>query len=258
MPWAVRFGFDIFHTSQEAWDTRFVSHSTRVRTIAVDAGTSRTTQFNLTQADQDMLINNGRAATSAFLAGSRWPTTRTRTDGSSTTWPGNGKPRREGAGREGIARPAARRVDELDEPAEHVGVGLRQHAVAEVEDVPGRPPARASTSSAPASTRSHGPSSSAGSRLPWTPRSSPTTSQPASSGTRQSSPITSPPARASSASSGVGDAGAEVDRRHVDRREDRARSTARRTPRSRPARARRPRSRRAGSRRRRRATFAAT
>ncbi len=68
MPWAVRFGFDIFHTSQEAWDTRFVSHSTRVRSIAVDAGTIATTQFNLTPADQDLLINNGRAAANAFLA----------------------------------------------------------------------------------------------------------------------------------------------------------------------------------------------
>jgi hypothetical protein len=68
MPWAVRFGFDIFHTSQEAWDKRFVSHSTRVRTIAVDAGNVATTQFNLTQADQDMLIDNGKAATAAFLS----------------------------------------------------------------------------------------------------------------------------------------------------------------------------------------------
>ena len=68
MPWAVRFGFDIFHTSQEAWDTRFVSHSTRVRSIAVDAGTIATTQFNLTPADQELLINNGRAAANAFLA----------------------------------------------------------------------------------------------------------------------------------------------------------------------------------------------
>ena len=68
MPWAVSFGFDIFHTSQEAWDTRFVSHSTRVRSIAVDAGTIATTQFNLTTADQDLLINNGRAAANAFLA----------------------------------------------------------------------------------------------------------------------------------------------------------------------------------------------
>lgn len=67
MPWALRFGFDIFHTAQEAWDTRFVSHSTRVRTIAVDAGTIGTTQFNLTPADQQMLLQNGRDAAKRFL-----------------------------------------------------------------------------------------------------------------------------------------------------------------------------------------------
>ncbi len=66
-PWAVRFGFDIFHTSQEAWDARFVSHSTRVRTVAVDAGDIGTTQFNLTPADQAMLIGNGRDAAKRFL-----------------------------------------------------------------------------------------------------------------------------------------------------------------------------------------------
>jgi NTE family protein len=67
MPWALRFGFDIFHTSQEAWDTRFVSHSTRVRTIAVDAGTVGTTDFNLPVSAQDMLIGNGREAAKRFL-----------------------------------------------------------------------------------------------------------------------------------------------------------------------------------------------
>jgi NTE family protein len=67
MPWAVRFGFDIFHTAQEAWDTRFVSHSTRVRTVTVDAGNVGTTQFNLSQADQQMLLQNGREAATRFL-----------------------------------------------------------------------------------------------------------------------------------------------------------------------------------------------
>jgi len=67
-PWAFRFGFDIFHTSQEAWDKRFVSHSTRVRTIAVDAGDVGTTQFNLSVADQDMLIANGKKAVAKFLS----------------------------------------------------------------------------------------------------------------------------------------------------------------------------------------------
>lgn len=67
MPWAVRFGFDIFHTAQEAWDSRFVSHSTRVRTVAVDAGNIGTTQFNLSPADQQMLLQNGRDAAKRFL-----------------------------------------------------------------------------------------------------------------------------------------------------------------------------------------------
>lgn len=67
MPWAVQFGFDIFHTAQEAWDTRFVSHSTRVRTVTVDAGNVGTTQFNLPEADQQMLLQNGREAATRFL-----------------------------------------------------------------------------------------------------------------------------------------------------------------------------------------------
>lgn len=67
LPWALRFGFDIFHTSQEAWDTRFVSQSTRVRTVAVDAGNVGTTQFNLSADDQAMLIRNGREAAKRFL-----------------------------------------------------------------------------------------------------------------------------------------------------------------------------------------------
>ena len=67
MPWALRFGVDIFHTSQEAWDARFVSHSTRVRTVTVDAGTVGTTDFNLPVSAQDMLIENGRSAAKRFL-----------------------------------------------------------------------------------------------------------------------------------------------------------------------------------------------
>jgi NTE family protein len=67
MPWALRFGVDIFHTSQEAWDARFVSHSTRVRTVTVNAGTVGTTDFNLTAGAQDMLIENGRTAAKRFL-----------------------------------------------------------------------------------------------------------------------------------------------------------------------------------------------
>jgi NTE family protein len=68
MPWAIRFGFDMFHTSQEAWDARFVSHSTRVRTVTVNAGTVGTTDFNIGPEQQELLIKNGRDAANAFLA----------------------------------------------------------------------------------------------------------------------------------------------------------------------------------------------
>jgi NTE family protein len=67
MPWPLRFGFDIFHTAQEAWDTRFVSHSTRVRTLAVDAGDVGTTEFDLSREKQEMLVANGIRAATAFL-----------------------------------------------------------------------------------------------------------------------------------------------------------------------------------------------
>jgi NTE family protein len=67
LPWLFKFGFDIFHTAQEAWDTRFVSHSTRVRTVAVDAGDVGTTDFGLDEKAKDMLVGNGRAAAKRFL-----------------------------------------------------------------------------------------------------------------------------------------------------------------------------------------------
>ena len=66
-PWGIHFAFDIFHTAQEAWDTRFVSHSTRVRTVTVDAADVATTEFNLSKEKQDLLIENGRAAARMFL-----------------------------------------------------------------------------------------------------------------------------------------------------------------------------------------------
>ena len=66
-PWHLRFAFDIFHTAESAWDERFVSHSTRVRTLAVDADDVGTTDFNLTQEKQELLVHNGREAAKAFL-----------------------------------------------------------------------------------------------------------------------------------------------------------------------------------------------
>jgi NTE family protein len=67
LPFVFKFGFDIFHTAQEAWDTRFVSHSTRVRTLAVNAGDVGTTEFNLDKKRQQMLVDNGVAAATDFL-----------------------------------------------------------------------------------------------------------------------------------------------------------------------------------------------
>jgi NTE family protein len=66
-PWHLRFAFEIFHTAESAWDERFVSHSTRVRTLAVDADGVATTEFNLSQAKQELLVRNGRAAARKFL-----------------------------------------------------------------------------------------------------------------------------------------------------------------------------------------------
>ena len=57
----------IFATAQEAWDERFVTHSTRVRTIAVDAADVGTTDFHLPEAKQRLLLANGRAAAASFL-----------------------------------------------------------------------------------------------------------------------------------------------------------------------------------------------
>jgi NTE family protein len=63
----VKMGLEIFQTAQSAWDARFVSHSTRVRTLAVDAGDVGTTDFDLPSAKQDVLLANGRAAAREFL-----------------------------------------------------------------------------------------------------------------------------------------------------------------------------------------------
>jgi len=44
-----------------------VSHSTRVRTVTVDAGDVATTDFELPPAKQEMLMSNGRTAAREFL-----------------------------------------------------------------------------------------------------------------------------------------------------------------------------------------------
>jgi len=66
-PWPLGFAFDIFHTAQDAWDARFVSRSTRVRTVTVPASDVATTDFNLSEDRQRLLLANGRNAAREFL-----------------------------------------------------------------------------------------------------------------------------------------------------------------------------------------------
>jgi NTE family protein len=66
--WPVQLGTDIFHTSTEAWDKRFMSHSTVVRTCSISAGDVGTTDFSLDEQRQRELMRSGEAAAAAFLA----------------------------------------------------------------------------------------------------------------------------------------------------------------------------------------------
>lgn len=66
-PWPISFGADIFRTAQSAWDTRFVSQSTRTRTVVVDALNVGTTQFSLDEATKQQLLASGRSAATEFL-----------------------------------------------------------------------------------------------------------------------------------------------------------------------------------------------
>jgi NTE family protein len=66
-PWPVRFGAEIFHTATTAWDDRFVSHSTRTRTVTVDALGVATTDFALPPPRTEALVESGRRAAKTFL-----------------------------------------------------------------------------------------------------------------------------------------------------------------------------------------------
>jgi len=66
--WPAALAVDIGQTQSGAWDQRFVSVSTRVRTCTVDAGDVGTTDFDLPQAKKTDLVNGGRRAAAAFLA----------------------------------------------------------------------------------------------------------------------------------------------------------------------------------------------
>jgi hypothetical protein len=65
--WPVKLGSDMFHTAMEAWDKRFMSHSTRVRTCPVPAGAIGTTDFRLTPLEQTELVEGGRRAARRYL-----------------------------------------------------------------------------------------------------------------------------------------------------------------------------------------------
>jgi NTE family protein len=66
--WPAAFGFDMFQTTTEAWDKRFMSHSTRVRTCAISAVGVGTVDFDLKEADQTKLLESGKKAGHDFLA----------------------------------------------------------------------------------------------------------------------------------------------------------------------------------------------
>jgi NTE family protein len=67
--WPLKFGSDLFHTAMDAWDTRFMSHSTTVRTCPVPAGQVGTTDFDIGEPEKNQLIKGGRDAAWKFLDG---------------------------------------------------------------------------------------------------------------------------------------------------------------------------------------------
>jgi NTE family protein len=65
--WPVKLGVDMVRTASEAWDDRFMSHSTVVRTCPVPSGSIAATDFSLTGEDQRRLMEGGRQAAITFL-----------------------------------------------------------------------------------------------------------------------------------------------------------------------------------------------
>lgn len=65
--WPAALAVDISQTQSGAWDQRFVTASTRVRTCTVDAGTVGTTDFDLSAPRRADLVNGGRRAAASFL-----------------------------------------------------------------------------------------------------------------------------------------------------------------------------------------------
>jgi NTE family protein len=67
LPWPVSLGWDILQTAMQAWDKRFASHSSRVRTCVVPAGGVGSTDFALAEAQKQALVDAGRRAAREFL-----------------------------------------------------------------------------------------------------------------------------------------------------------------------------------------------
>jgi hypothetical protein len=65
--WPAELAANMFRTASDAWDERFMSQSTIVRTCTVNAGDIGTTDFNLTEAQKQQLLSNGREAATNFL-----------------------------------------------------------------------------------------------------------------------------------------------------------------------------------------------
>jgi NTE family protein len=65
--WPLRFGSDLFHTAMDAWDIRFMSHSTTVRTCPVPADDVGTTDFDISDEKKQELVDGGREAATKFL-----------------------------------------------------------------------------------------------------------------------------------------------------------------------------------------------
>lgn len=65
--WPAELAIDMFRTTCDAWDERFMSESTIVRTCTIPAGDIGTTDFNLTDAQKQGLLQNGRDGAAKFI-----------------------------------------------------------------------------------------------------------------------------------------------------------------------------------------------
>jgi NTE family protein len=66
--WPARLAVDMFHTAVTAWDQRFMSVSTIVRTCPVAVGDiAGATEFSLSARQRQALVDSGRAAATRFL-----------------------------------------------------------------------------------------------------------------------------------------------------------------------------------------------